>query len=292
MAGLATAHPRVFVGNGHHLLALDVTTGKPAPGFGDEGRVDLKKGVLGDLKDGRYALESPPAVFSDIVITGCSNGEGSPSQAPTATFAAGTPAPANSSGLSIPSLAPANPAPKPGPPEPGKIAPARTPGASSRSIPSAASSTLPLGSPTSDFYGADRIGDGLYGNSLVALDARTGQRSGTASSSITTSGTTISPRPPALFDIRRGGRSSPPSHRSPKWACCSSSTASPASRSTAWKSAPFPQTAIPGEVTSQDPALSAEAAAPRARTPSAWRTLRPLPGPRPLLQGAVRNQPA
>ena len=61
--GTGGLHPRVFAGNGYHLLALDVTTGKPAPGFGDEGRVDLKKGVLGDLKDGRYALESPPAVF-------------------------------------------------------------------------------------------------------------------------------------------------------------------------------------------------------------------------------------
>ena len=70
---------RVFVGNGQFLLALDVVTGKPAPGFGQEGRVDLKKGVLGDLKDARYALLSPPAVFGDVVISGCSNGEGSPS---------------------------------------------------------------------------------------------------------------------------------------------------------------------------------------------------------------------
>ena len=76
--GSGGLHPRVFAGNGPYLLALDVTTGKPAPGFGDEGRVDLKKGVLGDLKDGRYALQSPPAVFGDVVITGCSNGEGSP----------------------------------------------------------------------------------------------------------------------------------------------------------------------------------------------------------------------
>ena len=65
--GAGGLHPRVFAGNGHLLLALDVTTGKPAPGFGNEGRVDLKEGVLGDLKDGRYALESPPAVFGDVV---------------------------------------------------------------------------------------------------------------------------------------------------------------------------------------------------------------------------------
>jgi quinoprotein glucose dehydrogenase len=35
---------------------------------------------------------------------------------------------------------------------------------------------LPTGSPTHDLYGADRIGDNLFGNSLLALDARTGKR--------------------------------------------------------------------------------------------------------------------
>jgi quinoprotein glucose dehydrogenase len=35
---------------------------------------------------------------------------------------------------------------------------------------------VPTGSPTADLYGADRIGDDLYGNSLIALDARTGKR--------------------------------------------------------------------------------------------------------------------
>src|SRR5580704_143664 len=39
--GASGLHPRVFTGNGKFLLALDVTTGKPAPGFGNEGRVDL-----------------------------------------------------------------------------------------------------------------------------------------------------------------------------------------------------------------------------------------------------------
>ena len=42
--GAGGLHPRVFAGNGPFLLALDVTTGKPAPGFGNEGRVDLEKG--------------------------------------------------------------------------------------------------------------------------------------------------------------------------------------------------------------------------------------------------------
>jgi quinoprotein glucose dehydrogenase len=35
---------------------------------------------------------------------------------------------------------------------------------------------IPLGSPTYDFYGVDRIGSNLFGTSIVALDARTGKR--------------------------------------------------------------------------------------------------------------------
>ena len=35
---------------------------------------------------------------------------------------------------------------------------------------------VPIGSPTYDFYGADRAGANLFGTSIVALDARTGRR--------------------------------------------------------------------------------------------------------------------
>jgi quinoprotein glucose dehydrogenase len=35
---------------------------------------------------------------------------------------------------------------------------------------------LPIGSPTYDYYGADRIGSNLFANSLVAINARTGER--------------------------------------------------------------------------------------------------------------------
>jgi quinoprotein glucose dehydrogenase len=35
---------------------------------------------------------------------------------------------------------------------------------------------IPIGSPTYDFYGADRIGANLFGTSLIALDAKTGKR--------------------------------------------------------------------------------------------------------------------
>jgi quinoprotein glucose dehydrogenase len=35
---------------------------------------------------------------------------------------------------------------------------------------------LPLATPSSDYYGGHRPGDNLYAESLVALDARTGER--------------------------------------------------------------------------------------------------------------------
>ena len=35
---------------------------------------------------------------------------------------------------------------------------------------------LPLATPSSDYYGGHRHGDNLYAESLVALDARTGER--------------------------------------------------------------------------------------------------------------------
>ena len=35
---------------------------------------------------------------------------------------------------------------------------------------------LPLTSPATDFYGGDRKGEGLFGDSLVAVDAATGKR--------------------------------------------------------------------------------------------------------------------
>ncbi len=204
--GAKGLHPRVFAGNGPMLLALDVTTGKPAPGFGDEGRVDLKNGVLDGLKDGRYALQSPPAVFGDVVITGSSNGEGAPS---AGTYGDIRGWDAKTGKL----LWTFHTVPHPG--EPGaetwpKDAWKNRSGTNvwgfftvdvKRGIVYA-----PLGSPTSDFYGADRVGDNLYGNSLVALDARTGAKKWHQQLVHHDIWDYDLAAPPTLFDIRRGGR--------------------------------------------------------------------------------------
>jgi quinoprotein glucose dehydrogenase len=207
--GSGTTHARVFAGNGPFLLALDATTGKPVPGFGDEGRVDLKKGVLGDLKDGRYALQSPPAIFGDIVITGCSNGEGSPTAGAYGDIRgwdAGT-------GKLVWTF---HTVPRPG--EPGADTWPKD-GWKNRSGTNVwgfftvdtqrGIVYAPLGSPTSDFYGADRLGDNLYGNTLVALDARTGQKKWHRQLVHHDLWDYDLAAPPALFDLRRGDHKIP-----------------------------------------------------------------------------------
>ena len=207
--GSGGLHARIFSGNGQFLLALDVTSGKPAPGFGNEGRVDLKADVLGDLKDGRYALESPPAVFGDVVITGCSNGEGSPSAGAYGDIRGWD---AKTGKL----LWTFHTVPRPG--EAG----AETwlsGGWKNRSGTNVwgfftvdvkrGIVYAPLGAPTSDFYGADRIGDNLYGNSLVALDALTGKEKWHQQLVHHDVWDYDLAAPPALFDIRRDGRTIP-----------------------------------------------------------------------------------
>jgi glucose dehydrogenase len=249
--GSGGLHSRVFVGNGPFLLGLDVATGKPAPGFGNEGRVDLKQGVLGDLKDGRYALESPPAVFDDVVITGCSNGEGSP-----ATGAYGDIRGWDAETGKL--LWTFHTVPRPGEPGSETWPPDSWKNRSGTNVWGFFSIDVkrgivyaPLGSPTSDFYGADRAGDDLYGNSLVALDARTGQKKWHRQLVHHDLWDYDLAAPPALFDIRRGGRVVPAVAQISKMGLLFVFDRTTGEPVYGMVERPVPQTAVPGEVTSK-----------------------------------------
>jgi len=65
---------------------------------------------------------------------------------------------------------------------------------------------LPIGSPSYDFYGADRVGQNLFGNSLVALDAATGVRKWHVQLVHHDIWDFDPPAQPILADIRRDGR--------------------------------------------------------------------------------------
>jgi glucose dehydrogenase len=167
--------PRLYVGvRDGRMLALDAKTGSVATAFGESGSIDLKKSIRGDV-DGPFMLDTPPAVYRHILITGGSNGEGSPS---TGLYGDIRGWDARSGAL----LWSFHTVPRAG--EPG-VETWEGESWKNRSGTNAWSYMTvdeerglvfaPTGSPTSDFYGGDRKGMNLYGNSLLALDATSGK---------------------------------------------------------------------------------------------------------------------
>lgn len=173
--GNSTAPPRLFSGAGDgRMVAIDAGTGSLASDFGNGGYVDLKQSVRGGT-DGRFVLDSPPVMYRDIVITGGANGEGEPSLGLYGDIRGWD---ARTGKL----LWSFHTVPRPG--EPGVETweaeswrdRAGTNAWSLMTVDTERGLVFaPTGSPTSDFYGADRKGRNLYGNSLLALDAGSGK---------------------------------------------------------------------------------------------------------------------
>jgi quinoprotein glucose dehydrogenase len=63
---------RIFVATiDARLIALDASTGRPFPDFGDNGQINLKNGLRIPVKDvSEYEETSPPAIIGDVVIVG------------------------------------------------------------------------------------------------------------------------------------------------------------------------------------------------------------------------------
>ena len=166
--------PRVILTTAARLIELDAKTGKPIPGFGDNGEVNLRAGVADDYPKAHYSVTSPPVIYKDLIIIGPSTQEG-PSKGPSGDPRAFD---AKTGRLAWRF----HTVPQPG--EPGNETWGPD-GWKNRSGPSAwgvmtvdpDSGTLfvPIGNPADNFYGADRPGQNLYSNSVVALDAETGK---------------------------------------------------------------------------------------------------------------------
>jgi quinoprotein glucose dehydrogenase len=65
---------------------------------------------------------------------------------------------------------------------------------------------VPTGSAASDFYGFDRLGDNLFANTLLALDARTGKRIWHFQAVKHDIWDRDFPSPPTLVSVKRGGK--------------------------------------------------------------------------------------
>jgi quinoprotein glucose dehydrogenase len=170
---------RLFLVRGEYLIALDLRSGKPLASFGDKGRVNLRPG-LGPRATG-YAWTGAPQVCRDVVIVGAGIG-GSISDRPTHKEAP----PGNVQAFDVRSGKPRwtfHPIP-----EPGEVGNetwehdswAYSGEANLWSLISADEDQglayLPLTSPTNDMYGGHRLGNNVFGNSLVCVRCLTGER--------------------------------------------------------------------------------------------------------------------
>lgn len=162
--GDATNPPRIIFTAGRKMIALNAKTGKIDPGFGNEGEVDLV-----------IPYNSAPTVYRNLLFVGANVGEIQVPNAPgdTRAYDARTGA----------KLWTFHSVPRPG--ETGHES-WLTDGWKDRTgvnnwgffmTVDAQRGILytTYGSPASDFYGFDRAGNDLFGNSVVALDANTGK---------------------------------------------------------------------------------------------------------------------
>ena len=172
----------VYVTPGYRMIALDAKTGRPVPGFGNQGVVDLKleldqQGV--DLVTAEIGLAAAPVIAKDVIVVGAAHGVGT--------------APRSMSnvkgyirGFDVRTgrrLWVFHTIPRPGEFgydswENGSADRAGNAGAWTQiSVdPELNLAYLPIELPTGDHYGGHRPGNGLFGESLVAVDLHTGVR--------------------------------------------------------------------------------------------------------------------
>ena len=163
---------RIFAGTiDGRLIALDAATGKRIPSFGNDGIVDLKKGLGGDISE-----TSPPTIIGNQIIVGSSMGDNQRWDYPAGTVRAFD---ALSGQLSW--------SWDPNPKDPQDTAwktwagpnAHKAGGANAWSILSADPERdlvfIPTTCPSPDYYGGERQGQNRYANSLVALRASTGK---------------------------------------------------------------------------------------------------------------------
>lgn len=196
---------RLFYTAGSFLICLDAGTGQLIKSFGLDGLVDLHTGLDRDIPDLYISSSTPGIIYKDLIIMGTRMDEG--------PFAA----PGHIRAFDV----------RTGErrwifhtiPHPGEFGYDTWEDSSAYKHIGAANSWsgftldeprgivyVPLGSAAFDFYGGKRLGDNLFANSLVALDAATGQRRWHFQTIHHDVWDKDLPIPPALVTIRKNGK--------------------------------------------------------------------------------------
>jgi quinoprotein glucose dehydrogenase len=163
---------RVFIATiDGRLIALDAASGQPITSFGKKGTVDLKKNIGRDV-----SITSPPAIIGNLVIVGSSLGDNQRFDYPRGVVRAydaisgelkwsWDPIPQDSTDRAWHTWNGAKAH--------------KTGAANAWAVISADAKRdlvfIPGSSPSPDYYGGERAGQNLYGNSIVALRASTGK---------------------------------------------------------------------------------------------------------------------
>ncbi len=166
---------RILVGIMNFVYALDAVTGRPIASFGNQGRIDLRENLGREPAASQSVyLTSPAAIYKDLLIVGGRNPETPPSPpGDVRAFDVRT----GKLRWSFHTI------PRPGetgydtwPKDAWKTAGAANNWSGMSIDVKRGIVYVPTGSPVFDFYGADRVGDDLFSDCLIALNAETGER--------------------------------------------------------------------------------------------------------------------
>jgi len=194
---------RIFVPARQYLYALDAGTGKPIASFGQGGRVDLREGLGRDPETLSVSATSPGIVYKDLIIMGSIVSEDLPAAPGDVRAYDVRTGKLRWSFHTIP--------------HPGEFGYETWREDAWRYIGGANNWCgmaldvkrglvfVPTGSAAFDFYGANRHGDNLFANCLLALRADTGERVWHFQFVKHDVWDRDLPAPPALVTVRRNG---------------------------------------------------------------------------------------
>ncbi len=164
---------RILFTAGHYLIALDASSGKIIPDFGEQGRVDLRQHLDHPPEILSLSVTSPGIIYHDLIIMGSATGEGyqaSPGHVRAYNVVTGE------------LVWTFRTIPREGETGAGTWNKWENEQYGGTNVWGGFSLDqkrgwvfLATGSPTYDFYGANRVGQNLFGNCIVAVDAATGQ---------------------------------------------------------------------------------------------------------------------
>ena len=169
---------RIFLPTGNaYLYALDAQTGRPVSDFGADGAVDATQGLRRPIPRREYQLMSAPTVVGDVVVIGSVVSDGPRYQLAPPGDVRGFDARTGTELWEFHTI-----------PQPGEFGNEtwengawRDTGATNAwgllsADPELGYVYVPTGTPTNDWYGGHRPGDNLFAESIVCLDAKTGER--------------------------------------------------------------------------------------------------------------------